>query len=157
MFLLWINALFNKRILLFDNPPIFTNCLNVYSCFVLNNTSYKQIIEKQILKTYFYINIYDIETVMNESCYVAYTSEKIFETKAYLFDLYVNQKEFMYPIQFDTKNSACATDIKIIRVNKKDEKRYKLIKDLNNLSFENKLYQKSDGSFVGSDEQCFIE
>jgi hypothetical protein len=39
----------------------------------------------------------------------------------------------MYPIQFDTKNSACATDNKIIRVNKTDEKRYKLIKDLNKL------------------------
>ena len=133
VFLLWKYSLLNKRILFYDIPPISTNCLNVYSCFILKNTSFKQIIEKKFLKPYFYINLYDIETVMIESSYVAYTSEKIFESKAYLFDLYVNQKEFMYPIHFDTKNSACASDNKIIKINKTDEKRYKSMKELKNL------------------------
>lgn len=71
IFLLWKYAILNKRILFYDNPPISTNCLNVYCCFILKNTSYKQIIEKQFLKPYFYINLHDIDTVVSESFYVA--------------------------------------------------------------------------------------
>ena len=122
--------------------------------FYIKISSYKQYLDKQFLKPYYYINLHDIDTIINESYYVAYISEKIFESKTYLYDLYINQKELMYANQFDTKNSTCVKNNKIIKITKADEKRFKLLKKFNSMSHGNK-FPNADSVF-GSEEHIFI-
>lgn len=44
------------------------------------------------LKPHFYINVADIEILETEMAYVACTTEKIFESKTSLYDIYVDNQ-----------------------------------------------------------------
>ncbi|XP_067132410.1 DENN domain-containing protein 11-like [Centruroides vittatus] len=89
IFVLWKFALLKKRILFFSSPPIGNVCHRVYStnCLVAHSM---HSIENPISQPLFYVNIADIETLQDEMFYIACTTEKIFESKTHLYDLYID-------------------------------------------------------------------
>lgn len=44
------------------------------------------------LQPHFYVNVADIDSLENEVSYIACTTEKIFETKTHLYDIYVDNQ-----------------------------------------------------------------
>ncbi|CAN8024689.1 unnamed protein product [Ixodes persulcatus] len=91
VFLLWKFALLKKRILFFSPPPIGVVCYRVYCTSTLVAHVYPDI-ETCLCPPHFYINVTDVDVLAKQSAYVACTTEKIFESKQNLFDLYVDQQ-----------------------------------------------------------------
>ncbi|XP_052815250.1 DENN domain-containing protein 11-like [Mya arenaria] len=90
IFLLWKYALLEKRILFFSPPPIGVVCYRVYCACCLANHDMRGMGRK--VKPHFYVNVADIETLESEVTYIACTTEKIFETKTSLYDIYVDNQ-----------------------------------------------------------------
>uniref|UniRef100_A0A4X2L2K2 DENN domain-containing protein 11 n=1 Tax=Vombatus ursinus TaxID=29139 RepID=A0A4X2L2K2_VOMUR len=91
--ILWKFALLRKRILIFSPPPVGVVCYRVYCCCCLANVSLPGIggtIPES--KPFFYVNVADIESLEIEVSYVACTTEKIFEEKHDLYDVYVDNQ-----------------------------------------------------------------
>ncbi|XP_070320825.1 DENN domain-containing protein 11 isoform X2 [Odocoileus virginianus] len=91
--ILWKFALLRKRILIFSPPPVGVVCYRVYCCCCLANVSLPGIggtVPES--KPFFYVNVADIETLEVEVSYVACTTEKIFEEKRELYDVYVDNQ-----------------------------------------------------------------
>ncbi|XP_031520937.1 DENN domain-containing protein 11 isoform X2 [Papio anubis] len=91
--ILWKFALLRKRILIFSPPPVGVVCYRVYCCCCLANVSLPGIggtIPES--KPFFYVNVADIESLEVEVSYVACTTEKIFEEKRELYDVYVDNQ-----------------------------------------------------------------
>uniref|UniRef100_UPI00398EB2B3 DENN domain-containing protein 11 isoform X3 n=1 Tax=Pristiophorus japonicus TaxID=55135 RepID=UPI00398EB2B3 len=89
---IWKFALLRKRILIFSPPPVGVVCYRVYCCCCLANVSLPGIVGVPESKPYFYISVADIETLETEVSYVACTTEKIFEEKKDLYDVYVDNQ-----------------------------------------------------------------
>lgn len=90
---LWKFALLRKRILIFSPPPVGVVCYRVYCCCCLANVSLPGIggtVPES--KPFFYVNVADIETLDTEVSYVACTTERIFEEKQDLYDVYVDNQ-----------------------------------------------------------------
>nr|XP_036850467.1 DENN domain-containing protein 11 isoform X1 [Manis javanica]XP_036850468.1 DENN domain-containing protein 11 isoform X1 [Manis javanica] len=90
---LWKFALLRKRILIFSPPPVGVVCYRVYCCCCLANISLPGIggtVPEP--KPFFYVNVADIESLEVEVSYVACTTEKIFEEKRDLYDVYVDNQ-----------------------------------------------------------------
>nr|XP_033813905.1 DENN domain-containing protein 11 isoform X6 [Geotrypetes seraphini] len=90
---LWKFALLRKRILIFSPPPVGVVCYRVYCCCCLANVSLPGIggsVPES--KPFFYVNVADIDTLDTEVSYVACTTEKIFEDKRDLYDVYVDNQ-----------------------------------------------------------------
>ncbi|KAH3774503.1 DENN domain-containing protein 11-like [Dreissena polymorpha] len=90
IFLLWKYALLEKRILFFSPPPIGVVCYRVYCACCLTNHDIRGLGRK--VKPHFYVNVADIETLETEVTYLACTTEKIFESKTSLYDVYVDNQ-----------------------------------------------------------------
>ncbi|ELW68858.1 Protein LCHN [Tupaia chinensis] len=103
--ILWKFALLRKRILIFSPPPVGVVCYRgncepepasgalLYCCCCLANVSLPGIggtIPES--KPFFYVNVADIESLEVEVSYVACTTEKIFEEKRELYDVYVDNQ-----------------------------------------------------------------
>ncbi|XP_066118569.1 DENN domain-containing protein 11 isoform X2 [Saccopteryx bilineata] len=91
--ILWKFALLRKRILIFSPPPVGVVCYRVYCCCCLANVSLPGIggtVPES--KPFFYVNVADIESLEVEVSYVACTTEKIFEEKRELYDVYVDNQ-----------------------------------------------------------------
>lgn len=93
VFLLWKFALLKKRILFFSPPPIGVICYRVYCTSTLVAHVYPDV-ETCLCPPNFYVNVTDVDTLAEQLSYVACTTEKIFERKQNLFDLFVDQQNF---------------------------------------------------------------
>ncbi|XP_061189570.1 DENN domain-containing protein 11-like [Saccostrea echinata] len=90
IFILWKLVLLQKRILFFSPPPIGVVCYKVYCACCLGNHEVGKLGHE--VQPHFYVNVADIETLETEVAYIACTTEKIFETKTYLHDVYVDNQ-----------------------------------------------------------------
>ncbi|XP_064599038.1 DENN domain-containing protein 11-like isoform X2 [Liolophura sinensis] len=91
IFILWKYVLLQKRLLFFSPPPIGVVCYRVYCTCCLGNHDIEGL-GSQSIKPHFYINVADIETLESEVAYIACTTEKIFESKTHLYDVYINNQ-----------------------------------------------------------------
>eukprot|EP00057_Strongylocentrotus_purpuratus_P031656 XP_785244.2 PREDICTED: protein LCHN [Strongylocentrotus purpuratus] len=91
IFTLWKYILLRKRVLFFSPPPIGVVCYKVYCASLM---SHHDIILNSAIeqKPYFYVNIADIDTLESEMSYIACTTEKIFQEKERLYDVYVDNQ-----------------------------------------------------------------
>ncbi|ELT95107.1 hypothetical protein CAPTEDRAFT_176151 [Capitella teleta] len=92
IFALWKYVLLGKRIIFFSPPPIGVVCYRVYCACCLGNHNLHSALMSQEPKPQFYVNVADIDTLETEVQYIACTTEKIFETKRSLYDVYVDNQ-----------------------------------------------------------------
>ncbi|XP_071091811.1 DENN domain-containing protein 11-like [Haliotis cracherodii] len=91
IYTLWKFALLQKRILFFSPPPIGVVCYRVYCACCLGNHNIQGLTRHDI-RPHFYVNVADIEALENEMTYIACTTEKIFESKTHLYDVYIDNQ-----------------------------------------------------------------
>ncbi len=80
------------------------------------NTNFEFVHKKQQLKPFFYVNVTDIDQLQDQPFYLACTTEKIFESKDHLYDLFVNDSQLNAVLNESQK---C-----LVKVNSSDKKRY---------------------------------
>ncbi|XP_072408264.1 DENN domain-containing protein 11 isoform X2 [Chiloscyllium punctatum] len=117
---LWKFALLRKRILIFSPPPVGVVCYRVYCCCCLANVSLPGIRGVPETKPYFYISVADIETLETEVSYVACTTEKIFEEKKDLYDVYVDNQN----VKADREHLQ-----QLLKINSADKDKYRKLND----------------------------
>ncbi|KAI8759431.1 DENN domain-containing protein 11-like [Biomphalaria glabrata] len=141
IFVLWKFALLQRRIIFFSPPPIGVVCYRVYCACCLANHSIPNLNSIE-LRPHFYVNVADIEALENEVAYVACTTEKIFESKSHLYDIYVDNQ--------NVKASTLAMK-DLLKVSEGD--REKLVK-LNNLRSAHKFStQDLSEEFLTNEEE----
>ncbi|XP_038067957.1 DENN domain-containing protein 11-like [Patiria miniata] len=91
IFTLWKYVLLRKRILFFSPPPIGVVCYRVYCASTLGQHEVF-ISAATEYKPFFYINVADIDTIETEVSYIACTTEKVFQEKHSLYDVYVDNQ-----------------------------------------------------------------
>lgn len=142
---LWKLALLRRRILIFSPPPVGVVCYRVYCCCCLANISIPGIgVAVPEFRPFFYVNVADINALENELSYVACTTEKIFEEKKDLYDVYVdnqNVKTYREGLKPLLRLSAADKD-----------KYYKLTEQRQMLLYS----QEETGDCVSSEEDLFI-
>ncbi|XP_054715749.1 DENN domain-containing protein 11-like [Uloborus diversus] len=97
IFVLWKLALLKKRIIFFSPPPIGVVCYRVY-CTICLTAHRMTEVGHWSAQPFFYVNIADMDTLGSEKVYVACTTEKIFQSKTSLYDLYVDNQNFFSEI-----------------------------------------------------------
>lgn len=142
---LWKLALLRRRILIFSPPPVGVVCYRVYCCCCLANISIPGIgVAVPEFRPFFYVNVADINALENELSYVACTTEKIFEEKKDLYDVYVdnqNVKTYREGLKPLLRLSAADKD-----------KYFKLTEQRQMLLYS----QEETGDCVSSEEDLFI-
>lgn len=142
---LWKFALLRKRILIFSPPPVGVVCYRVYCCCCLANVSIPGMgVSVPEFRPFFYINVADIPALETELSYVACTTEKIFEEKKELYDVYIDNqnvkthRESLQPL---------------LRLNSADREKYRKLCEQRQLL----LYsQEVDGDCTSNEEDLFI-
>uniref|UniRef100_A0A3B3QNS9 DENN domain-containing protein 11 n=1 Tax=Paramormyrops kingsleyae TaxID=1676925 RepID=A0A3B3QNS9_9TELE len=142
---LWKFALLRKRIVIFSPPPVGVVCYRVYCCCCLANISLPRMeVSVPEFRPFFYINVADIAALETEMSYVACTTEKIFEEKKELYDVYVDNqnvkthRESLQPM---------------LRLNSADREKYRKLTEQRQML----LYsQEVDGDCSSSEEDLFI-
>lgn len=119
LFCLWKYVLLNKRIMFYDSPPINDLCSRVMCSFYMLGTSNTHLASKQLIKPLFNVAVNDIEQLKNEPFYIACSSERIYESKRFLYDLYVNGT-LMDAVLADSQKS-------LLKINSADKKRFDLL------------------------------
>lgn len=143
--ILWKFALLRKRILIFSPPPVGVVCYRVYCCCCLANVSLPGIggtIPES--KPFFYVNVADIESLEVEVSYVACTTEKIFEEKRELYDVYV-----------DNQNVKTHHDHlqPLLKLNSADREKYRRLNEQRQML----LYsQEVEGDYSPCEEDLFV-
>ncbi|OBS66070.1 hypothetical protein A6R68_05391, partial [Neotoma lepida] len=143
--ILWKFALLRKRILIFSPPPVGVVCYRVYCCCCLANVSLPGIggtIPES--KPFFYVNVADIESLEVEVSYVACTTEKIFEEKRELYDVYV-----------DNQNVKTHHDHlqPLLKINSADREKYRRLNEQRQML----LYsQEVEGDYNPCEEDLFV-
>ncbi|KAL6030178.1 hypothetical protein STEG23_030431 [Scotinomys teguina] len=143
--ILWKFALLRKRILIFSPPPVGVVCYRVYCCCCLANVSLPGIggtIPES--KPFFYVNVADIESLQVEVSYVACTTEKIFEEKRELYDVYV-----------DNQNVKTHHDHlqPLLKINSADREKYRRLNEQRQML----LYsQEVEGDYNPCEEDLFV-
>ncbi|XP_028307578.1 DENN domain-containing protein 11 [Gouania willdenowi] len=142
---LWKFALLRKRLLIFSPPPVGVVCYRVYCCCCLANVSLPGIgVSVPELRPFFYINIADITTLESEVSYVACTTEKIFEEKRELYDVYIDNQNVK------THRSHL---MPLLRVNAADKEKYRKLTEQRQLL----LYsQEVEEDCTSNEEDLFI-
>lgn len=142
---LWKLALLRRRILIFSPPPVGVVCYRVYCCCCLANISIPGVgVAVPEFRPFFYVNVADISALENELSYVACTTEKIFEEKKDLYDVYV-----------DNQNVKTYRDgLKpLLRLSSADRDKYRKLTEQRQML----LYsQEENGDCVSSEEDLFI-
>ncbi|CAK6949746.1 DENN domain-containing protein 11-like [Scomber scombrus] len=142
---LWKLALLRRRILIFSPPPVGVVCYRVYCCCCLANISIPGVgVAVPEFRPFFYVNVADISALENELSYVACTTEKIFEEKKDLYDVYV-----------DNQNVKTYRDgLKpLLRLSTADREKYRKLTEQRQML----LYsQEENGDCVSSEEDLFI-
>ncbi|XP_054896574.1 LOW QUALITY PROTEIN: DENN domain-containing protein 11-like [Poeciliopsis prolifica] len=142
---LWKFVLLRKRLLIFSPPPIGVVCYRVYCCCCLANVSIPGIgVSVPELRPFFYINIADISTLETEFSYVACTTEKIFEDKKDLYDVYIDNQNVK------THRSHLQP---LLRLNAADKEKYRKLSEQRQML----LYsQEVDENCTANEEDLFI-
>ncbi|XP_041113051.1 DENN domain-containing protein 11-like [Polyodon spathula] len=142
---LWKFALLRKRILMFSPPPVGVVCYRVYGCCCLANVSLPGIgVSVPEFRPFFYINVADIEVLETEVSYVACTTEKIFEEKKGLYDVYVDNQN----VRTHHENLQ-----PLLRINGADRDKYRKLSEQRQML----LYsQEVDQDCSSSEEDLFI-
>ncbi|KAG5845862.1 DENN domain-containing protein 11 [Anguilla rostrata] len=142
---LWKFALLRRRILIFSPPPIGVVCYRVYCCCCLANVSLPGVgVAVPEFRPFFYINVADITTLETELSYVACTTEKIFEEKKELYDVYVDNQNVR------THRESLQA---MLRINSADREKYRKLSEQRQML----LYsQEVDGDCTSSEEDLFI-
>uniref|UniRef100_A0A3P9K8M0 DENN domain-containing protein 11 n=1 Tax=Oryzias latipes TaxID=8090 RepID=A0A3P9K8M0_ORYLA len=142
---LWKLALLRRRILIFSPPPVGVVCYRVYCCCCLANVSIPGVgVAVPEFRPFFYVNVADIGALENELSYVACTTEKIFEEKKDLYDVYV-----------DNQNVKTHRDgLKpLLRLSAADREKYRKLTEQRQML----LYsQEESGDCASSEEDLFI-
>ncbi|CAF4022799.1 unnamed protein product [Adineta steineri] len=121
--------LLGKRILLYSCSPIGPTCNAVYFLHILN----------QSVNPLFFITITDLLVLINEPSYIGCTTEKIFQEKTNIYDVFVNCDD---QIVFHTNDSILQSIIKITR---NDRNRLKKTMTLNSfINIGNRLSRLLD-------------
>ncbi|KAM8884147.1 DENN domain-containing protein 11-like [Synchiropus picturatus] len=142
---LWKLALLRRRILIFSPPPVGVVCYRVYCCCCLANISIPGVgVAVPEFRPFFYVNVADISALENELSYVACTTEKIFEEKKDLYDVYVdNQNVKTYREGLKP----------LLRLSTADREKYRKLTEQRQML----LYsQEENGDCVSSEEDLFI-
>ncbi|XP_057709698.1 DENN domain-containing protein 11-like [Corythoichthys intestinalis] len=142
---LWKLALLRRRILIFSPPPVGVVCYRVYCCCCLANISIPGVgAAVPEFRPFFYVNVADIGALENELSYVACTTEKIFEEKRDLYDVYVdNQNVKTYREGLKP----------LLRISNADREKYRKLTEQRKML----LYsQEENGDCVSSEEDLFI-
>ncbi|KAE8281551.1 Protein LCHN [Larimichthys crocea] len=142
---LWKLALLRRRILIFSPPPVGVVCYRVYCCCCLANISIPGIgVAVPEFRPFFYVNVADISALENELSYVACTTEKIFEEKKDLYDVYVDNQNV----------KTCRDGLKpLLRLSTADREKYRKLTEQRQML----LYsQEENGDCVSSEEDLFI-
>uniref|UniRef100_A0A673XM74 DENN domain-containing protein 11 n=1 Tax=Salmo trutta TaxID=8032 RepID=A0A673XM74_SALTR len=142
---LWKFALLRKRILLFSPPPVGVVCYRVYCCCCLSNVSIPGIgVSVPEFRPFFYVNVADIAALATEMSYVACTTEKIFEVKKELYDVYV-----------DNQNVKTHRDSlqPLLRLNGADREKYRKLSEQRQML---RYTQEVDGDCTSNEEDLFI-
>ncbi|KAG7159995.1 DENN domain-containing protein 11-like [Homarus americanus] len=116
LIILWKATLLCKRILLFSPPPIGPVCGRVHSISLLSAHSTPGL-PTQLLRPLFYISIADMDLLQEQHSYVACTTEKIFEEKTGVCDIYVENQSVRIPVMKDK-------DIGAIGLNPRQDKAF---------------------------------
>ncbi|XP_076588794.1 DENN domain-containing protein 11 [Chaetodon auriga] len=142
---LWKFALLRKRLLIFSPPPVGVVCYRVYCCCCLANVSLPGIgASVPELRPFFYINVADIAALETEMSYVACTTEKIFEEKKELYDVYIDNQNVK------THRSHLQP---LLRLNAADREKYRKLSEQRQML----LYsQEVDGDCTSNEEDLFI-
>ncbi|XP_075867634.1 DENN domain-containing protein 11-like [Nelusetta ayraudi] len=142
---LWKLALLRRRILIFSPPPVGVVCYRVYCCCCLANISIPGIgVVVPEFRPFFYVNVADISALENELSYVACTTEKIFEEKKDLYDVYVDNQNV----------KTCRDGLKpLLRLSAADREKYRKLTEQRQML----LYsQEENGDCASSEEDLFI-
>ncbi|XP_042153973.1 DENN domain-containing protein 11-like [Oncorhynchus tshawytscha] len=142
---LWKLALLRRRILIFSPPPVGVVCYRVYCCCCLANVSIPGVgVAVPEFRPFFYVNVADIDTLDTELSYVACTTEKIFEEKRDLYDVYVDNQNVR-----TTRESLKP----LLRLSAADREKYRKLTEQRQML----LYsQEENGDCVSSEEDHFI-
>lgn len=142
---LWKFALLRKRLLIFSPPPVGVVCYRVYCLCCLANISIPGIgVSVPELRPFFYVNIADIPALETELSYVACTTEKIFEEKKELYDVYIDNQNVK------THRSHLQP---LLRVNAADKEKYRKLTEQRQML----LYsQEVEGDCTSNEEDLFI-
>ncbi|CAM9473456.1 DENN domain-containing protein 11 [Lampetra fluviatilis] len=92
VFCLWKLVLLRKRMLLYSPPPVGGACLHVLCCCCLGSHGQAGLGAVPPLKPLFYVSVADIGSLESEVTYIACTTEKVFEDKTALYDVYVDRQ-----------------------------------------------------------------
>jgi len=93
IFVIWKFVLLKRRILFYAQPPIGVVCYKVYCARCLGSHGFSDLADRRELMPYFYINVADISHLETEkNVIMACTTEKIFENKTSLYDVYVDNQ-----------------------------------------------------------------
>ncbi|CAF0995502.1 unnamed protein product [Brachionus calyciflorus] len=130
LFIIWKYLLLNKRIMIYSQPPVINLCLRLMCLFEMLKCD---VFDFKLFdpKPYFYVSVVDIDQLSEESSYIACTTEKIFESKQNLFDLYIdnseilcvnsnNRKQSLKPNSLDKKRSDTLIDL-LMNSNEQDQ------------------------------------
>jgi len=155
IFVLWKLVMLRKRVLFFSPPPIGVVCYRVYCACCLgkitanvdnlisNASSIFSNIEK--VKPIFYVNVADIEFISQQKTYIACTTERVFEDKKDLYDVYVDNQCVTSANQ--NVNSS------LMKVNKSDIEKYNnLVNFKNELNFQ---YLNESNGNIPSEESFY--
>ncbi|KAK5601177.1 DENN domain-containing protein 11 [Crenichthys baileyi] len=120
-------------------------CYRVYCCCCLANVSIPGIgVSVPELRPFFYINIADISALETELSYVACTTEKIFEDKKELYDVYIDNQNVK------THRSHLQP---LLRLNAADKEKYRKLSEQRQML----LYsQEVDEDCSANEEDLFI-
>ncbi|XP_077450302.1 DENN domain-containing protein 11-like [Stigmatopora argus] len=142
---LWKLALLRRRILIFSPPPVGVVCYRVYCCCCLANISIPGVgAAVSEFRPFFYVNVADIAALENELSYVACTTEKIFEEKRDLYDVYVDNQNVK------THREGLKP---LLRISTADRDKYRKLTEQRKML----LYsQEENGDCVSSEEDLFI-
>lgn len=91
IFVLWKFVLLQKRILFFSPPPVGVACYRVYCACLLASHGIPFGFETGS-NPLFFTNVCDLSALKEEHKYVACTTEKIFESKLEVYDVYVDNQ-----------------------------------------------------------------
>lgn len=114
VFTLWRLALLKKRVLLFSQPPIGQVCHRVYCTCLLPCHALPLDLDTEC-SPQFYVNVADIDHLQSLESYVACTTEKIFQSKTRLYDVFVDGTEF---------HSSSEANLPLLRNTADDQQRY---------------------------------
>ncbi|KAK3578963.1 hypothetical protein CHS0354_034753 [Potamilus streckersoni] len=142
IFIMWKYALLRRRILFFSPPPIGVVCYRVYCACCLALHSVPGLGEE--IKPHFYVNVADIETLETEVAYIACTTEKIFESKHDLYDVYVDNQ--IVRTHFPALKE-------LLKISSADREKYQ---KLNNLRSAHQFSYEELGEVTLDEEELFI-